>query len=66
MTTIKTARDPTDSSVQTCQLGLTNSATVQTSISTYGTKFVTKYLTCNFKIWKVILTFNYKFKKLST
>ena len=50
MTTIKTARDPTDSTVQACQLGLTNSATVQTSISTYGTKFVSKYLTCNFKI----------------
>lgn len=48
MSTIKAVRDPTDSSVQMCQLGLgsTNTASISSSIGTYGSAYVTKYISC--------------------
>lgn len=38
------ARDPTDSSIKSCQIGLTNTDSYSSLISSYGSTFVGKYI----------------------
>jgi len=45
MSTILSARDPTSSTVQNCQLGLANTAQTSALISTYGSTYVSNYVT---------------------
>ena len=44
MAIMKKARDPTDSSIKSCQIGLSNTDTFTSYISQYGSVFVAKYI----------------------
>jgi hypothetical protein len=44
MNTIRSSRDPTQSSVQLCQVGLNNTASYTSLINSYGSVFVNQYI----------------------
>lgn len=44
MNTIKSARDPSSSTIKLCQIGLANSDSVSNLITSYGSVFVNKYI----------------------